>query len=60
MCLWFRGIKEMETLKRVFSTTFMIEPKIPCEDSVVSKPVRHTLQMQIDKANSRALSISPL
>ena len=36
----------------------MIEPKIPCEDSVVSKRVRLTLQMQIDKVNSRILSIS--
>ncbi len=36
----------------------MIEPKIACEDSVLSKRVSLTLQMQIDKANSRALSIA--
>jgi hypothetical protein len=43
-----------------FHNPFMIEPKIVCEDGVVSKRVRLTLQMQIDKANSRTLSISPL
>ena len=60
MPVWLGVIKEMETLTRLFSAIFMIEPKIVCEDGVVSKRVRLTLQMQIDKANSRTLSISPL
>ena len=47
-----------ESTNKSFSITFMIEPKIACEDSVLSKRVSLTLQMQIDKANSRALSIA--